>query len=161
MIKEVIRGDLTKVQGVDYIVNASNALGPMGSGIAGAIRRAGGVSIQDEAFLKCSQVDYQPGDIYVTKAGTLPYKQVLHLVTMKEPGGETSYDVVEKCLENLVAYCEVVGIKKIALPALGTGVGSLDKSKVANIFKEKLTESEIEFIVVDIDPLFIYNFEEK
>lgn len=159
MIK-AYRGDLTKVQGVEYIVNAANALGPLGSGIAGAIRRAGGVSIQDEAFLKCSQVDYQPGDIYTTKAGTLPYKQVIHLVTMKNPGGETSLEIVEKCLKNLVAYCDVVNIKRIALPALGTGVGKLDLKEVANLFKKYLTDSDVEFYVVDIDPLFIYHFQE-
>lgn len=154
-----LRGDITQVEDVDYIVNAANGKGPMGSGVAGGIRRAGGKEIQDAAFLMCSKSDYQPGDIYVTHAGRLSYKNVIHLVTMKNPGGNTSYKIVEKCLRNLINYCEVANIKKIALPALGTGVGGLDIKKVAEIFKEILGPIEdIEFLVVDIDPLFIYNF---
>lgn len=154
------RGDITKTTDVDYIVNAANgAVGVMGSGVAGAIRRAGGTEIQDAAILMCSKGGYQPGDIYMTHAGRLSFKNVIHLVTMKNPGGETSYDVVENCLRNLINYCNVFGIKKIALPALGTGVGNLDHRKVADIFKEILEPVEdIEFLVVDIDPLFIYCF---
>jgi O-acetyl-ADP-ribose deacetylase (regulator of RNase III) len=154
-----IRGDLTKLEGVDYICNAANGVGPMGSGIAGAIRRAGGVSIQDAAFLMCSKADYQPGDTYFTHAGTLPYKKVIHLVTMKNPGGTTSYEIVEQCLRSLIQICDILDIKKIALPALGTGVGMLDRKKVATIFKEILGPVEnIEFLVVDIDPIFIQYF---
>lgn len=154
------KGDLTQVEGVDYIVNAANSRGPMGSGVAGGIRRAGGTSIQDAAFLACSKADYQPGEIYMTHAGRLSYKNVIHLVTMKNPGGVTSYDIVEKCLKNLVNYCGVMNIKKVALPALGTGVGRLELDRVADIFKEILGPVEdIEFLVVDIDPLFIYQFQ--
>lgn len=160
MIK-AFRGDLTKVTGVDYIVNAANGLGPMGTGIAGAIRRAGGQVIQDEATLICSKHNYQPGDLYITTAGRLPYKKIIHLVTMKYPGGVTSYEIVEKCLKNLISYCRLMNIKKVALPALGTGVGRLEREKVAKIFKEILGPVEdIEFLVVDIDPLFIYHFNE-
>lgn len=154
------RGDITKIEGVDYIVNAANgAVGVMGSGVAGAIRRAGGTEIQDAAFLMCSKADYYPGDIYMTHAGRLLFKNVIHLVTMRNPGGVTSYEIVEDCLKNLINYCNVMGIKKIALPALGTGVGGLDHRKVADIFKNILEPIEdIEFLVVDIDPMFIYCF---
>ncbi|AEO93384.1 gp122 [Bacillus phage G] len=153
------RSDLTKLQNVDYIVNAANAKGPMDSGIAGAIRINGGTEIQDAAMLICSKLNYQPGDIYVTHAGRLSFKKIIHLVTMENPGGVTSYDIVRKCLQNLILYCKVNNIKKIALPALGTGVGGLDIDKIAGIFKEILgSVEEIEFLVVDIDPMFIYNF---
>ncbi|MNJ90144.1 O-acetyl-ADP-ribose deacetylase [compost metagenome] len=157
MIK-VIKGDLTKAIGVDYIVNAANGVGPMGSGIAGAIRRAGGVAIQQQAFAVCSKADYQPGDIYVTTAGELSFKKIIHLVTMKNPGGVTSLEIVEKCLKNLVSYCELANIKKVGLPALGTGVGKLDLQKVASLFVDILGPiKDTEFSVVDIDPIFIYH----
>lgn len=157
MIK-AFKADLTQVENVDYIVNAANAVGPMGSGIAGAIRRAGGVEIQEQATIMCSKSDYQPGEFYITSAGRLSYKKIIHLVTMKNPGGQTSYEIVEKCLKSLISYCRLVNIKRIALPALGTGVGDLDLKKVAEIFVEILEPIEdIEFLVVDIDPMFIYH----
>lgn len=156
---EVRLGDLTKVPDVDYIVNAANGVGPMGSGIAGAIRKAGGKVIQDEAFVQCRKLDPQPTEIYMTNAGSLPYNKIVHLVTMKNPGGETSYNIVRDCLKSLVRFCELSPhMKKVGLPALGTGVGALDKGEVARIFKEELEKSEVLFVVVDIDEEFINKF---
>lgn len=158
MIKAV-NGDITKLQGVPYICNAANGIGPMGGGVAAAIRRTGGKEIEAEAIKVCKEQNPMPGDLYVTNAGTLPFKGIIHLVTMKEPAGPTSYDIVKKCLQHLVSYCQDRGILKVALPALGTGVGKLDKAKVAEIFKEVLEPvSDIEFLVVDVDQEFIQNF---
>lgn len=157
MIKAIV-GDITKLNNIDYIVNAANGVGPMGSGVAGAIRRAGGEMIQREAFEQCKKLNPQPGDMYLTSAGRLPYKGVIHLVTMKNPGGITSYNIVEKCLNTLISFCKKENIKKVALPALGTGIGRLNKEKVANIYKSILTNEDIEFYVVDIDKEFISYF---
>lgn len=160
MIKAML-GDITKVTGVDYIVNAANGIGPLGRGVALAIKNAGGKEIQDDAYKQCSDLDPQRGDVYFTTAGKLPYKNIVHLVTMKRPGGPTSFVVVRKCLETLVETCREENITKIALPALSTGVGGLDKEEVANIFKEVLEPiSDIEFVVVDIDEEFIKHFNE-
>ena len=75
---------------------------------------------------------------------------------MKQPAGATSYDIVRACLERLGAHCRENGIKKVALPALGTGVGRLDKARVARLFREVLAPVEdVEFVVVDIDESFI------
>ncbi|MGX1901865.1 macro domain-containing protein [Thermolongibacillus altinsuensis] len=156
---KIVNGDITKLQDVSYICNAANGIGPMGGGVAAAIRRAGGKEIETEAIKVCKEQNPMPGDLYVTHAGTLPYEGIIHLVTMKEPAGTTSYDIVKTCLQNLVAYCQEHGIQKVVLPALGTGVGKLDKAKVAAIFKEVLEPvKDIEFIVVDIDQEFIQSF---
>ena len=45
----VLIGDITK-QKVDAIVNPANSLMIMGGGVAGAIKRAGGKEIEDEAM---------------------------------------------------------------------------------------------------------------
>jgi len=149
-------GDLTKVEGVEYIGNAANGIGPMGGGVAAAIRRAGGRTIEEEAIRVCQAQDPQPGDLYVTGAGTLPFRGVIHLVTMKQPAGQTSYAIVRQCLERLVAHCREHGIQNVALPALGTGVGGLDKGEVAKLFREVLEPvADVEFMVVDIDESFI------
>ncbi|MNV48661.1 RNase III inhibitor [compost metagenome] len=161
MIIATLRGSITKVPHVEYICNAANGVGPMGFGVAKAIRNDGGTSIQKEAFVVCSKANYQPGDVYVTNAGILPYKKVIHLVTMKNPGGPTSYEVVEQCLKTLVSLCKMKNIKRVALPALGTGSGKLKVDRVAQIFKDVLNSTEFtEFVIVDIDPMFIYQFDE-
>lgn len=155
MIK-AYKSDITKLEDIEYICNAANAVGPMGAGVAGAIRRAGGDSIQMEAFKICKRNNIIEGEVYVTKAGTLPYKNIVHLVTMKQPGGNTSYNIIRKCLQNLIILCKAHGITKIALPALGTGIGGLHKDIVASIFIENLNiVPDIEFHIVDIDDEFI------
>jgi len=151
-----IKGDITKQSGVGVICNAANGTGPMGAGVAGAIRRAGGRAIQAEAEACCAARDIQPGELYVTGAGTLPYERIVHLVTMKKPGGTTSYPIVRSCLHALVRYCEEAGVWAVALPALGTGVGRLDPQRVAELFGEVLRpHPTIDFIAVDIDEAFI------
>lgn len=161
MIK-AMRGDITKLRNVSFICNAANGIGPMGGGVAAAIRKAGGREIEEEAINVCKEQNPQPGNLYVTNAGTLPFQGIIHLVTMKEPAGATSYDIVKTCLNHLVNYCQKNRIDKVALPALGTGVGNLDKTKVAAIFKEVLEPvKDIEFIVVDIDEVFISLFTEN
>jgi len=155
MIKTIV-GDITTIECVDYIVNAANGIGPMGRGVAGAIRRAGGKDVEKDAFRVCKKEDPQVGEVYVTTAGKMPYKAVIHVVTMKTPGGPTSYQIVRDGLQNLIIHCRLNGIDKIALPAFGTGVGGLDKKMVAEIFIEELRVLEdILFYVVDPDIEFI------
>ncbi|MFW6008417.1 MAG: macro domain-containing protein [archaeon] len=161
MIKSYVH-NITNVKNVDYICNSANGRGPMGLGVAGAIKRAGGIQIQDEAYYRCKLKNYQPGDIYITNAGDLPYKKILHLITMKNPGGPTSLEIVKQCLLRLIKVCEIHNIKKIAIPALGTGVGMLPKSEVANIYIDILEPVEdIEFHVVDINHMFIEYVNDK
>lgn len=159
MIK-AIRGDITKFQDVEYIACVSNAIGLLNSNVGKSIRVQGGREIEDEAMLICSKVKYKAGDIYVTNSGNLNYKKILHLVSTNYPNEKTNYEIIENCLKNLVPYCKMMGVKKIAIPSMGIGVGGLDIEKVSRIYKGVLSESEIDFFIVDIDPVFIYQFVE-
>jgi O-acetyl-ADP-ribose deacetylase len=69
-------GDITRLE-VDAIVNAANDRLIMGGGVAGAIRRAGGESIQEE----CDRIGGTPvGTAAITGAGRLPARWVIHAV---------------------------------------------------------------------------------
>ena len=52
---EVVTGDITTLE-VDAIVNAANEQLQLGTGVAGAIRRKGGASIQEE----CNRIGSTP-----------------------------------------------------------------------------------------------------
>ena len=61
----VFEGDITTLD-VDAIANAANSDLWMGSGVAGAIKRAGGEEIEREAVL---QGPIEPGEAVATLAG--------------------------------------------------------------------------------------------
>jgi len=81
----VITGDVTK-QEVDAIVNPANSMLIMGGGVAGAILRAGGREIQEEASKKAP---VRVGKAIATGAGRLKAKHVIHAPTMERPAMQT------------------------------------------------------------------------
>jgi O-acetyl-ADP-ribose deacetylase (regulator of RNase III) len=157
----VTKGDITKVKNVDAIVNAANGIGVMGAGVARAIRRAAGegfaVHVRDVA--KAKRGWYSAGDVYVTDCGLLAdngIKAVLHAVTMKYPGGGTSYDVVEQCLQKVFAAVRKMGYTSVAVPGLGTGIGSLDPGIVAqSTVRIAQRFGDLDVRIIDIDEEFV------
>src|SRR6266700_102535 len=81
---ERVEGAITDLE-VDSIVNAANEQLQLGSGVAGAIRRKGGPSIQEE----CDRIGGTPvGTAVMTAAGNLKAKHVIHAVGPKKGEGE-------------------------------------------------------------------------
>src|SRR5436190_19907185 len=68
---------------VDAVVNPANSMGIMGGGVAAALSRKGGPSIQKEAM---SLAPIAVGAAVVTNAGKLFAKQVIHAPTMEQTG---------------------------------------------------------------------------
>jgi O-acetyl-ADP-ribose deacetylase (regulator of RNase III) len=158
-------GDITSLASdYDAIVNAANAWGVMGAGVAGAIARAGGSTIVQEASNLCKKTHFEPGDAYVTGSGNLKQKHVIHAVTMRAPG--TSYRmekhkgivIVEQCVKSIIKAAKELNLKKIAIPGLATGVGGLRDSDVAFTITDTLNSlifEDIEVVICDIDKSFI------
>src|SRR3954470_6578850 len=125
---EVIDGDITQLQ-VDAIANAANDQLWMGAGVAGAIRRAGGDEIEDEAVAKGP---IPVGDAVATAAGTLPARYVIHGAVMGQDlrtNGKLIGRTTQRCLE----VADELGLESIALPAFGTGVGGFPLDDCARI----------------------------
>ncbi len=117
------RGDITELD-VDAIVNAANNQGWLGSGVAGAIRRAAGDEVEREAV---AQAPWPVGDAVRTGPGRLAargVKAVLHAAAMA-PGGPATAEAVEGATESALRLAAAEGLESIAIPALGTGVGGL------------------------------------
>src|SRR6476646_7104216 len=90
---EVLDTDITTLA-VDAITNAANAHMLHGGGVAGALSRARAPVI-DEESRKLAPVPL--GEAIATPGGNMPTKWVIHAVTMEQPGGTTSADVVRRC----------------------------------------------------------------
>ncbi|HEU6446299.1 MAG TPA: macro domain-containing protein [Gaiellaceae bacterium] len=124
----VVEGDITALE-VDAIANAANNALWMGSGVAGAIKRAGGEEIEREAVAKGP---IEVGDAVATGAGRLAAKWVIHGAVMGQDL-RTGADLVRRTTESCLRVADELGAESLALPAFGTGVGGFPLEECAEI----------------------------
>lgn len=116
---------------VDAIVNAANEGLQLGSGVAGAIRRRGGQSIQEE----CDRIGACAiGEAVVTGAGNLPARWVIHAVGPRWHGGEQGEEMaLASAVLAALSRAEEIGARSVALPAISTGVFDFPVERAAEI----------------------------
>ncbi len=130
---EVLDADITKLE-VDAIANAANTDLRHGGGVAGAIVRAGGPSIQEESDAKAP---IGLGEAVATGAGELPAKWVIHAATM-HLGGPTSAEIIRQATASTLRVADELGARSLALVAFGTGVGGFPLADAARIEIEEV-----------------------
>jgi O-acetyl-ADP-ribose deacetylase (regulator of RNase III) len=129
---EVREADVTTLD-VDAIANAANTELRHGGGVAAAIVRAGGPSIQEECLRKAP---VGLGEAIETAGGALPARWVIHAATMA-PGGETSADIIRRATASTLLKADQLGARSLALVAFGTGVGGFPVEEAARIEVEE------------------------
>ena len=130
------QGDITDMD-VDAIVNAANNDLILGAGVAGAIYRKGGDSIQRE----CNDIGSIPvGYAAITGAGKLKARFVIHAASMGLGGVRT----IAKSLRTSTAHSLRIAaerkLKSIAFPAIGTGVSGFPLDECAQIMLSEAVE---------------------
>jgi O-acetyl-ADP-ribose deacetylase (regulator of RNase III) len=121
-------GDLTESD-ADAIVNAANNDLQLGGGVAGAIRRKGGPTIQRE----CDKIGSIPvGGAAITGGGNLRARHVIHAASM-QLGGVTSAAALRSSTAHSLRIAAERGMKSIAFPAIGTGIAGFRMSECAEI----------------------------
>jgi len=124
----VVDGDIAALD-VDAIGNAANDHLWMGSGVAGAIKRAGGQEIEDEAV---AQGPVPLGAAVATGAGRLKARFVIHGAVMGQDL-QTSAGLIEQTTLSCLALADELACESLALPAFGTGVGGFALADCARI----------------------------
>jgi len=130
MKKEMIDvqlGDLTKIV-ADALVNPANSFGKMGGGVAGAIKRAGGVEIEKEAV---AQAPIPVGTAVATTAGRLSARYVIHAPTMEKPTQRTTIENVKRAVQAALSTADDLRLESLAFPGMGTGVGRVPRPEAA------------------------------
>jgi O-acetyl-ADP-ribose deacetylase len=130
---EVQQADITRLE-VDAIANAANTDLRHSGGVAGAIVRAGGQSIQAESD-ELGPIEL--GEAVATGAGELPSTWVIHAATMRL-GGPTSAEVIRRATASTLAVADEVGARSLGLVAFGTGVGGFPVDEAARIEVEEV-----------------------
>jgi O-acetyl-ADP-ribose deacetylase len=125
---ECVEGDIA-LQNTEAIVNAANNHLWMGSGVAGAIKRAGGQVIEDEAV---AQGPIPPGEAVITSGGKLTANWVIHAAGMGQDL-RTNADFIRLATASSLRRAEENGIHSISFPSIGTGVGGFPLDECAQI----------------------------
>ncbi len=151
--KIIIRqGDLTDSD-ADAIVNAANNELMLGGGVAGAIRRKGGPSIQAE----CDKIGPIPlGEAVVTGGGNLRARHVIHAASMRL-GEATTEQNLRASTRNSLARARELKLRSIAFPAIGTGIAGFPLKRCAEVMLAEAREhlvgtttlERVEFILFD------------
>ncbi len=119
----LVRGDITTIE-TDVIVNAANSALVGGGGVDGAIHRVGGPEILKECRAWVAEHGKLPrGRVMSTTAGALPAKVLFHTVgPVWQGGNHGEFTVLESCYARSLALAAELGHRRIAFPAISTGV---------------------------------------
>lgn len=144
MIKNV-KGNIVKFQ-TEALVNTVNCVGHMGKGIALQFKKA--YPDNYEAYRKvCNAKELRPGKMFVYKLDTLVNpKYIINFPTKRHWREKSRIEYIESGLKELLKVIREFGIKSIAVPPLGCGLGGLDwdtvKPMIVSAFRE-LPEVEV------------------
>lgn len=126
-----IRGDITKDNGVEAIVNAAktNLLG--GGGVDGAIHRAAGKGL----LIECIKLHgCKVGQAKITSAYKLPCKYVIHTPGPKWRGGNfNECELLASCYNSCLQLAVENEIRSIAFPSISTGIYRFPLNMAAEI----------------------------
>jgi O-acetyl-ADP-ribose deacetylase len=150
----IITGDLVE-QEVDAVVNAANNDLQLGGGVAGAIRRAGGPTIQEECD---AHGPIRVGEAAITGAGRLRTRYVIHAASMSL-GGRTTREALRSSMDDVFRLAHANEVRTIAVPAVGTGIAGFPIDECARVMAESLhaalrsgwRASEVRFVLYGED----------
>ena len=129
----VVQGDIA-AQSADALVNAAGTSLQMGSGVAGALRRAAGEELNEAAVAE-GPVDL--GAVAVTEAYDLDADYVIHAAAMPHYGdGQATAESIRDAARNALRAADERGCSSLVLPALGCGVAGFDLAEGARLICE-------------------------
>ncbi len=148
---DVVQGSILEVE-AEVIVNAANSLGFMGGGVAGVIKRAAGVEVEEEAR---KAAPTPVGKAILTSGGKTKFKGIIHAPTMPQPAMRIPADNVALATRAALSLADEEGFASVALPGMGTGVGGvkLDDAATRMItqIRDYSARSLRRVILVDLD----------
>ena len=144
---EYTQGDILKCE-AEALVNTVNCVGVMGRGIALQFKNQFPANFKAYAAA-CKRQEIQPGRMFVFETGELtPPRYIINFPTKRHWRGKSRLEDIESGLATLVAVIRERGIRSIAIPPLGSGLGGLDWAQVRPRIEAALRELEDVRVIV-------------
>lgn len=157
----IVQGSILDVD-ADVIVNAANSRGIMGGGVAGVIKRAAGIEVEEEAR---RQAPIVVGKAVLTSGGKTRFRGIIHAPTMPEPGMRIPPENVARATRAALTLADEQGFESIAIPGMGTGVGGVDPIDAARLMvneaKRFPARSLKKVVLVDVDSEMVKAWREQ
>lgn len=135
---EITKGDITRQPEVGAVVNAANSQLAPGGGVAGAIHRAAGPELYEEAR-KLAPVE--PGECVVTKAYGLPNDYVIHCLGPRYGIDEPAEELLARCHAGAIELAEEHRVSSVAFPAISTGAFGYPTEQAAPVALRAVKEA--------------------
>ncbi len=144
---ELETGDILS-EDVEALVNAVNCVGVMGRGIALQFKKAWPANFNAYAAA-CRRREVQPGRMFVFETGRLTHPRfIINFPTKRHWRGRSKIEDIEAGLTALAGEIRSRGIRSIAVPPLGAGLGGLDWVQVRERIERALGRLEGVRVVV-------------
>lgn len=146
---EFTTGDILRAD-AEALVNTVNCVGIMGRGVA--LQFKNDFPANFTAYqTACAREEVQPGKMFVFETGTLGNpKFIVNFPTKRHWRGKSRMEDIDSGLEALLEEVRNRGIRSIAIPPLGSGLGGLNWADV---------RSRIEAALRGVDDLQVIVFE--
>lgn len=126
---EAKTGDILNAD-AEALVNTVNCVGIMGRGVALQFKNAFPKNFEAYAAA-CERNEVQPGRMFIYETGELTNpRYIINFPTKRHWRGKSRISDIEAGLKALKEEVRRLGIRSIAIPPLGSGLGGLDWSEV-------------------------------
>ena len=133
--------DLFTVPQGYYLAHCISADFALGAGIAKTFDEV--YNMRFKLFREYDNYEYEGGD-------SLPIDNVFNLVTKKKCYHKPTYDSLREALECMKDEMEILGVTKLAMPHIASGLDRLDWNTVLEIICEVFEDMDVEILICEL-----------
>lgn len=133
--------DLFAVPQGYYLAHCISADFALGAGIAKKFDEV--YNMRFKLFREYDNYEYEGGD-------SLPIDNVFNLVTKKKCFHKPTYDSLREALECMKYEMEILGVTKLAMPRIASGLDRLEWSRVYEIVCEVFEGMDVEILICEL-----------
>jgi O-acetyl-ADP-ribose deacetylase (regulator of RNase III) len=140
-----VGGDLFAYAGLDALAHGCNCAGAMGKGIALEFKRRFPKMYAEYKAL-CASGQFRLGGVFVWRGSEAI---VFNLGTQRSWRSPADSSAIESALREMCQLAERMGLSRVGLPRIGSGLGGLPWSDVRTIIERVSALTTIELVVFE------------